>query len=213
MVFCLQIDRIFYPVKTLGPGSRIGIWTIGCPHACFNCSNQELWEEQPDKDLPIQKVMKMVEVIEKPVDGLTISGGEPFEQPEELYELVEQFRMNFTDDILIYSGYTIEQLQNKKQPMIDEILQKIAVLIDGKYIEKLNDNSPLRGSSNQRIHYINDNYWERYNSLLEGNRKVQTIMSQDELFTIGIPVKGYRDYLETGLDKQYGIKLSNQAQQ
>lgn len=204
----LQIDRIFYPVKTLGYGSRIAIWTIGCHHACYNCSNPELWKKQPEKDISLKKLFETFELIKGAVDGLTISGGEPFEQPEELYELVREFSENYSQDILIYSGYTMEQLQNKNNPVIDGILSTIAVLIDGKYIEKLNDNLPLRGSSNQRIHLLKHSYRDRYLPLLEGNRTVQTIINQDELFTIGIPVKGYRDYLEVNLNKQYGIQMS-----
>ncbi len=46
----MQIDRVLFPITTLGPGNRIGIWTIGCPHKCYNCSNPELWDANVNKD-------------------------------------------------------------------------------------------------------------------------------------------------------------------
>jgi len=205
----MQIERIFYPVKTLGYGLRIGIWTIGCPHGCFNCSNPELWNENPNKDISMKKLFELFSTINGPIDGLTVTGGEPFSQPNELYELIKEFKLKYTDDILIYTGYTIEQLQSMKHEKIDEILNNIAVLIDGLYIEELNDNQPLRGSSNQRVHILNSSYREKYESLLSGKRTVQTVFNNDEIISIGIPLKGFKTHVPTLLKNEYGIKATN----
>lgn len=154
----MQIERVYYPVKTLGYGNRIGIWTVGCRHGCFNCSNPELWDNDPDKDVSEKQIINMFTSIPGQVDGVTITGGEPFQQAEELLSLVLYLYKELTQDILIYSGYTLEELQQWKNPTVDKVLAHIAVLIDGKYIEELNDNSSLRGSSNQRIHILNKAY-------------------------------------------------------
>ena len=79
-----------------------------------------------------------------PVDGFTISGGEPFDQAQDLSELVKEISV-ISDDILIYSGYKLEELRSRNDTSTEYILNNAAVLIDGAYMEELNDNSLLRG--------------------------------------------------------------------
>lgn len=202
----LQIERIFFPLETLGYGKRIGIWTIGCPHACFNCSNPELWEENKRKDLPLSYIYQMLRSIKDPVDGVTISGGEPFQQVNELSELIRFIATNISEDILVYSGYTLQQLKSWGHPDVEDILNNIAVLVDGKYIEKKNDNSPLKGSSNQVVHMLNEKYRSRYETLLMGKRQVQTVAVQDSLLAFGIPLKNTKTTFQQQLPN-YGIQI------
>ena len=202
----MQIERIFYPVLTLGYGKRIGIWTIGCPHACFNCSNPELWASKPEKDIPITDLYRMIAGIRDNIDGVTITGGEPFNQTVELYGLITFLKNNITDDILIFSGYTLEELCQRDDLSTHKILKEIAVLIDGKYVEKLNDNLAMRGSSNQRIHILNEKYRSRYESLIKEVRKVQTVYFAQNLLTIGIPMKHYKRELDGGF-QDWGINV------
>lgn len=196
----MQIARLFYPVHTLGWGKRIGIWTVGCFHGCSNCSNPELWKPDSSKEVSMDTLRRLLSSVSEPVDGVTISGGEPFEQADDLEVLVNFVREQVTDDILIYSGYTLEELKERRHPSIDRILYQIAALVDGKYMEELNDNHPLRGSSNQRIHILNEAYRSRYEALLTGKRKVQTVFYQKDLLSIGIPVKRYREVLNETLE-------------
>ncbi|MDD6914748.1 MAG: 4Fe-4S cluster-binding domain-containing protein, partial [Eubacteriales bacterium] len=49
--------RVLFPITTLGPGNRIGIWTIGCPHKCYNCSNPELWDANVNKDINVSDLV------------------------------------------------------------------------------------------------------------------------------------------------------------
>ncbi|WP_285755911.1 4Fe-4S single cluster domain-containing protein [Parageobacillus sp. G301] len=190
----------------MGFGKRIGIWTIGCPHACLNCSNPELWEENRDKDLPMSIIFQMLRSIHQPIDGVTITGGEPFQQVDELAELVSFIHEEITDDILIYSGYTLRQLKSWKNENVNRILNTISVLIDGKYIEEKNDNKPLRGSANQKVHILNEKYRERYELLLKGKRSVQTVFFHDNVIAIGIPMKHTKQRLAEQLS-HYGVQI------
>jgi anaerobic ribonucleoside-triphosphate reductase activating protein len=202
----MQIARVYYPVKTLGYGDRIGIWMVGCKHGCENCSNPELWDADPQREVPLQSLFRLFSQIKQTVDGVTISGGDPFEQVDDLLELVQYIKTYVTEDILVYTGYTIEELRERTNPVIDAILGTIAVLIDGKYIEELNDNLSLRGSSNQKVHILNPAFSERYEPLISQQREVQTVFYQDNLLSIGIPRKHYREDLQQGLD-EYGIQF------
>lgn len=205
----MQIERIFYPVKTLGFGNRIGIWTLGCEKKCKNCSNPELQPFNIEKDKKIEEVFKVFEMTKElvsnkgfVVDGVTITGGEPFLQKEELRELIIYINKNLTEDVLIYTGFTLDELKAKKDPCIDEILANISVLIDGEYIEELNDNKNLRGSSNQRIHFLKSEYKPKYELLLKGERKTTVVLADKEMVAIGIPKANYRQGIIEKFDLQ-----------
>ena len=184
----MQIDRIYYPVETLGPGKRIVIWTIGCDRECYNCSNPELWNTKADKDISIDNIMSMIECIDKP-DGITITGGEPFLQVEDLYDLINRIEDYGIDDILIYSGYTLSELKEMNDIKVNYVLESIAVLIDGAYIDSLNDNRGIRGSSNQKINILKKKYRGRYIDCDKGERKSQIVISDNLVMSFGVPRK------------------------
>ncbi len=185
----MQIDRIFFPVKTLGYGERIGIWTQGCVHHCTGCSNPELWDKAPEKEVSIQRIIEHVQSIGR-ADGVTITGGDPFLQSSELARLVRELKRAGLDDILVYTGYLFEELKEKGE---DEtyILKNIAVLIDGPYVDSLNDNKSIRGSSNQRIIILNQKYAARYDGAIDWKRETQIINNNNYIQAIGLPLKKY----------------------
>lgn len=184
----MNIARILYPVKVLGPGNRVGFWLCGCSRACKGCSNPELWVQRPEYEIEPEQVFILVKEIatKHEIDGFTVSGGEPMDQPKELARLLKLI-MPISDDILIYTGYQIEELIARKAKWTDFILQNAAVLIDGSYIEGLNDNSILRGSSNQRVHILNDQLRDRYQSFFaEAHNQIQNFTTADGIVSVGI---------------------------
>lgn len=195
----MQIGKILFPITTLGPGKRLGIWTQGCTRFCKGCSNPELQVFDKTKDISVQKIFYGTANLS--YDGVTISGGEPFVQPNELRQLVELYVNAGITDILIYTGYTIEELIDRKDIDIDYILSNVAVIIDGPFIESLVDDIPLRGSSNQRVIILNNKYKSDYEEFLKQEKKVDIFYFEDETHFIGIPFKGYDE-----LYKNYLIK-------
>lgn len=187
----MQIGKILYPITTLGPGRRLGIWTQGCMKFCKGCSNPELQVFDETKDISVQKIFKAT--CEMQFDGITISGGEPFLQSKELRQLIDLYVCAGVEDILIYTGYTIDELTCQKDADIDYILSHIAVLIDGPFIESLVDDTPLRGSSNQRVLVLNDQYKKVYEDFLRQEKKVDIFCFDNETHFIGIPFKGYNE--------------------
>lgn len=184
----MNVARILYPVKVLGPGERIGIWVTGCNRGCKGCSNPELWERRPECEVSVEEIYKLICRLTEShhVDGFTISGGEPMLQAKELSELVDQIK-SISDDILVYTGYQIEELRDSPDPSVTHLLSSIAVLIDGPYIEELNDNTVLRGSSNQRIHILSIAYRDVYNHYLATcHNQIQNFSTSDGIVSVGI---------------------------
>lgn len=185
----MQIGKILYPVTTLGIGERLGIWTQGCNRFCRGCSNPELQTFDETKDVSPQKVFDAT--IGWAFDGVTISGGEPFLQAKDLKALVQLYSEAGVEDILVYTGFTLEELAAKKNEDIDYVLANISVLIDGPFVETLVDEVPLRGSTNQRVWVLNEKYQKAYGAYLKEEKKVDIFYFSDDAHFIGIPFAGY----------------------
>lgn len=184
----MNVARVLYPVQALGPGNRIGIWLCGCKRGCKGCSNPELWKPRSEFEISVDDVFSLIQHVAAthPVDGFTISGGEPMDQAENLAVLLSKLSAT-SDDLLIYSGYKLEELRKRTDLATEQILQTASVLIDGAYIEELNDNSILRGSSNQRVHVLNEEYRELYlRYLTETHNQIQNFTTTDGVISVGI---------------------------
>jgi len=187
----MQVDRILYPITSLGPGERLVIWTVGCSKHCYKCANPELWCGNPAKDVEVSKLFNLIinAVGNKKLDGVTITGGDPLEQMSELVMLVQLLR-EITDDILIYTGYTaaeISDLYNDNKVIWATLKDNISVLIDGVYIEELNDNEcGLRGSTNQNLIYLNESKRSLYEAYMAKGRTIQNVFYKDKMISVGI---------------------------
>lgn len=194
----MYIAQLLYPVRVLGPGDRIGIWFSGCQHGCPGCSNPELWTQQPKHQISACNFRTLLDSItsSREVHGFTITGGEPFLQPEALRDILPMLNA-ISKDILVYSGYTIEEL---KALGYQDILNSIAVLIDGRYQMERNNNAFLRGSDNQRIHILRTTlaeYYEHY--LTTGTNAIQNFRTSTGFISLGIHRPQYKAELKEHL--------------
>lgn len=183
----MQIDRILYPVTALGPGNRIGIWTVGCQKKCKNCANPELRNFDETKDITLEQFMEMIASIDhSKVDGITVSGGEPFCQPEQLLVFLKRMK-TMTKDILVFSGYTMDELLAMDNKSVRACLKEIDVLICGEYVDEMNDNkTALLGSLNQNIIFFNKEIKENYRLYMDQGRQIQNVFYGDSMMSIGI---------------------------
>ena len=137
----------------------------------------ELRDKSAGNEVECEKIISAIGAIKGSVDGFTVSGGEPFDQAEQLSRLVELLSEEYTDDIIIYTGYTLEELEKRQCPHTRNIINKVAVIVDGRYTESLNDGKGLRGSSNQRIHIFRSK--ERYEYMNTCERELQVFNYRD----------------------------------
>ncbi|MBE5800677.1 MAG: anaerobic ribonucleoside-triphosphate reductase activating protein [Clostridiales bacterium] len=139
-----------------GPGFRTSIFTQGCPHHCPGCHNPESHDPNGGKDWTLDEVESRF--TNNPLlDGITLTGGEPFEQPEACAELARRAHEKGLN-VWAFSGYTYEQLLEKaeQQPAIGTLLDRCDVLVDGPFRqEERSLELRFRGSKNQRLIDLN----------------------------------------------------------
>ena len=194
----MKIARILYPVHTLGPGERVAIWTYGCEHGCKNCANPELWKWEGRPQTRPESLKALLEQIKQrgAIDGVTITGGDPFLDVDSL-EKILKVAGEYTQDILVYTGYTQKEITVDK--VKKRLLDRIAVLIDGPYREEENNGHVLKGSANQKIYYLKEQYKESYeNYIRENNGKylVENFTVRDGIISVGIHKPDFREKLE-----------------
>ncbi len=185
----MYIDRILAPIETLGPGKRLVIWTKGCSKHCKGCANPELWDTYNAKEYAVKDIVKIIENLYKEIgfDGITISGGDPLEQPAELLQLVEGIQ-TITQDIMVYTGYTLEEIENRwNKADVERLKRNVSVLIDGPYVEEYNySDIVLKGSANQNIIFFKESFTQLYEEYLKNGRKIQNVFMGDQLVSVGI---------------------------
>lgn len=147
-----------------GFGCRVTIWFSGCNRRCPGCHNPHTWDYNQGKPLLSKEVLDKIytEVDHDYIQGITLSGGDPFDQDEqslkELLEFIKMFKFKYPNkDIWIYSGGLYEDFI--KNDTIREILVWSDVLVDGPFIKELKQlDLPFKGSTNQRIIDLNKSF-------------------------------------------------------
>jgi anaerobic ribonucleoside-triphosphate reductase activating protein len=191
----LNIASFTSSTKVLGPGLRSAVWVQGCPRHCVGCIAEEWLALRPNHLITPEKLVE--DLMTETVQGLTISGGDPMLQSSGLTRLVLLAKERRDIDVIVYTGYQYEQLLGMRNPSIGKFLSQIDVLIDGPYIDSLNDNQGLRGSSNQRIIYLTDRL--KSFDFHHQERKMEIKIQDGSIFSIGVPEKN----MKIALDRAY----------
>lgn len=125
-----------------GEGIRYVIFTQGCMHGCKGCQNPDTWNFKGGYEVDIHELAADIVAREKFLDGITLSGGDPFYQADECVELLKLLP---GVNVWIYTGFSYEEI-------CDTELAKMAdVIVDGPFIEELKCEGNYYGSSNQRV--------------------------------------------------------------
>lgn len=129
-----------------GPGIRYVIFTQGCPHKCFGCQNPETWDAEGGYEAPLSTIYRDIIGRLVHLDGITISGGEPYMHELELRQLLTWLPMrNNSYDIWLYTGYEWEDIK-------DHPLTKLVdVVVTGRFQQANKVVGKLYGSSNQKV--------------------------------------------------------------
>ena len=147
----IYLYRIYHHSTVDGPGRRSVIQVAGCSIRCAGCYVPETHERTNGKLTSIEKIVEEIDKKSGEHDGITILGGEPFDQPESLLHLVEKLKTKGYH-LVIYSGYTVENLLQRESESVNRTIAKTDLLIDGAFQREFAERAgEYRGSSNQRL--------------------------------------------------------------
>ena len=131
-----------------GPGSRSVVWAQGCFRNCPGCFNPDSHDPAGGREYSIGQIMEMIPF--ESIRGVSFSGGEPFLQAELFAELAALIKRQ-GKDILVYTGYRLEELEKSGSINIRALLGLTDILIDGPFEKDIPPEHPWAGSGNQRI--------------------------------------------------------------
>ena len=199
----ISINKAHFPVTVLGPGRRIGIWVQGCSIGCKGCVSQDTWGVDPGRDMGVAQLLEWCrQTSAGTLDGVTITGGEPFDQPQALAALLAglaQWRSNskLDFDILCYSGYALATLQKKHAGL----LQQLDALIPEPFVQARPLTHVWRGSSNQPLVLLSERGRNRYATQVDAlaqvsDKRMQAMVDGDRVWYVGIPARGDMAALE-----------------
>lgn len=174
----------------LGPYNRYVIWVQGCNKNCAGCISIDSRPLDGGYGISIYDLVDDI-INTSEIEGITISGGEPYLQSEALVRLILEIKKIKDLGIILYTGFNFSEIE-------ENVLTNLCdLIIDGEYIEELNDDLSLRGSSNQRLWFISDRYKdEAPKAYGVKGRKVEIQINNERTSMIGIPGKEFLKAIE-----------------
>lgn len=205
----MLLSRLHYPIRNLGYGVRAGIWFQGCTVYCHGCVSRDTWPFDESRRIDVSAVTAWIGDIDGALDGVTISGGEPTDQPEALRSLLAALAsLHKPTDIVLYSGRTIEHI-DRELPWLRDYID---VLISDPFETTSSADCAMRGSTNQRVHRFSTLAEERYpSSTFEDTygpqrRQISVHVADDAVWLVGIPQRGDLPRMRDALDER-GISV------
>lgn len=201
------LSRLHFPVTTLGPGQRIGLWFQGCAIRCAGCISPDTWDPGLGRSTVVE-VMAAMSPHLAGADGLTVSGGEPFDQPGALAAVLAEWRGRSAGSVLVFTGYPAERVSgwlNRHPGLID-------ALVAGPFVKTEPQTLALRGSDNQTLHLLSPagaRDFAAYERLAgPADRRLDVMFdAEGGAWFAGIPARGDFDRLRQAL-RRGGHRLS-----
>jgi anaerobic ribonucleoside-triphosphate reductase activating protein len=177
----LNVAELVLYSHSNGPGLRSVIWLQGCSIRCPGCINKDFIPFVQRKIVRPAELAKLVWLEALDVEGITVTGGEPFDQAEGLAVLLSEIQERGLSTV-VYTGYYIEDLRSRSDPTVDQALGHADILVDGPYLAWEDKNVRGRGSANQRVHFLTNRYdasaledalvWPHEEMVLRGDNEV-----------------------------------------
>ncbi|MYV52904.1 4Fe-4S single cluster domain-containing protein [Streptomyces sp. SID3212] len=203
----LRVSQVLGPITALGPGRRLGVWVQGCPLACAGCMSRHTWDPYGGQSVGVERLVRLwSRGLAEGYDGLTVSGGEPLEQPDALAALLEgadrvRRAAGRTDaDLLVYTGW--EDAEIAASDGATAALDRADAVITGRYRAGEPTRLVWRGSANQRLIPRTPLGRRRYGPHLRresGRPELQVRVTDGAVHIVGVPRPGELSVLERDL--------------
>lgn len=151
----MRVHEITYESTANGPGVRNVLHLQGCGIHCPGCFNPGTWDRRGGLSMSVARCAELL--LRRSPGGVTISGGEPLDQPEELFDLLRLIRSGPTapDSVWVYSGYTADEL--RERGLLPQLRALVDVLIAGPFLQSdACDEVEARGSTNQEVLHFSE---------------------------------------------------------
>lgn len=186
----IKISHYVRCTELLGPYNRFVLWVQGCCFKCKGCIAESMQSVEGGYDADIDEIAEIIGK-QRNIEGITISGGEPFLQAEALNVLISAVKKKREDfGVIIYSGFTYEELiiNSADNKAVRSLLALTDILIDGRYDILLDNGEFAKGSLNQKIVYLSDRYKKcgiQYYS--QEKRKAEIVFYKNKSILTGVP--------------------------
>jgi len=185
----VRISRLHFPVTALGPGRRVGLWFQGCSIRCAGCISVDTWDAG-EGQVPPATVAAELARLAPFADGLTVSGGEPFDQPDALAFLLGVWRAHSSRSIFLFTGFEYDAVA----PWLSAHPDRVDALMTGPFRSDLPQRSALRGSDNQELHILTglgEEFRSYDRAAGDGDRRLDVLFDeQGDAWFAGIPARG-----------------------
>lgn len=187
------------------------VWVQGCSLRCPGCINADMLPHEPRSLMEPEEIMKIVEAGPGDIEGLTFTGGEPFEQAEGLFKLAT-FARERGLSVMSYTGYTLEELLAMRDESVRGLLRCLDILVDGRFRRELSGPYLWRGSSNQRIILLTDRYEQSLRGLREEARQMEIEVDAGGISFIGNLQEELISEIAERLKREFGILLGRRGE-
>lgn len=186
----LNIAQTVRCTEAEGPGRRFAIWFQGCPLRCPGCCNPEMLPFDGGEQIEVHELITQIEAAAERdgIEGITLIGGEPFAHAVGAVQVAREVRRRGLS-VMIFSGYTLDEIRSLTDPATAELLSETDLLVDGPYIrEQPEFRRRWVGSSNQQIHFLTDRYSPDDSSWNESNT-LEIRLENGEVSVNGFPAR------------------------
>lgn len=169
----MQVAQVVAVTEAEGPGMRFAVWFQGCPLRCPGCCNPEFLPFSGGEARTLaDMIVQLADAQDRfGVEGVSLLGGEPFAHAPAAAALARAARQRGLS-VMVYTGYTIEQIRERPHPAAVDLLAHTDLLVDGPYLREQPDSTRRWvGSTNQRVHFLTGRYspddpcWNQRNTL------------------------------------------------
>jgi anaerobic ribonucleoside-triphosphate reductase activating protein len=156
-------SRFLPATQAEGPGVRAAVWLQGCAVHCPDCFNPQLWAPRGGVVTETAALADswVRQAVAAGAEGVTLLGGEPFEQAGVAASIARAFREAGLG-VMTFTGHPLERLTEWAHGGRDDIAALLAatdLLCDGPYLRDLPDSvRPWVGSRNQGIRALSERY-------------------------------------------------------
>jgi anaerobic ribonucleoside-triphosphate reductase activating protein len=203
----IRINRIISPVTTLGPGVRVGLWVQGCTIGCAGCASTDTWTSDGGTWLSVDAVTEQVKsaALAAGATGISITGGEPFQQADVVAELIGSVRARWHNpepmDTVVFTGYAAGAARR----ISPALWQAADLIVAGPYRRDRPCAHPLLSSGNQTLEVLSPLGSQRLEAMRSG-RRMQVAVQDGAVSLVGLPDPGDLARLRAELERQ-GVRF------